>query len=77
MSPPAGRLVAVVTPQLGPAELRQQLLTERFGPVAALVLERALTAHAQRQCAYSGRHRPPSMSAPAGRVATSRGGSTG
>jgi len=70
-------LVAVVTPELAELELRQQLLTERFGPVAALVLERVLTAAAQRQCATSGRHRGPSMSAPPGSVAASRGGATG
>jgi len=73
----AARLVAVVSPESAQLELRQQLLTERFGPVAALVLERVLTAAARRQCATAVRHRQPSMSGPAGRVTSSRVAPTG
>ncbi|HEX2805573.1 MAG TPA: hypothetical protein VHN80_05335 [Kineosporiaceae bacterium] len=66
-----------MTPESVEPELRRQLLAERFGPVAALVLERVLTAAEGRHCATSGRDRGPSMSAAAGRVTTSRGGATG
>lgn len=69
--------MAVVSPELAALELRRELLTERFGPVAALVLERVLTAAARRQCATAVRHRPASMSAAAGSVAASRGAATG
>ena len=73
----AARLVAMVTPQLAELELRQQLLRERFGPVAALVLERVLTAAERRRRAAAAAPAAPGLSAPAGSVGTSRGARTG
>jgi len=69
--------VAVVTPELAELELRQLLLRERFGPVAALVLERALTAAERRQRTAAAAPVATGLSAPAGSVGTSRGGRTG
>ena len=60
--------------QLVELELRHQLLAERFGPVAALVLERVLTADERRRRAAPAASAAPGLSAPAGSVATSRGG---
>jgi len=67
----------MVTPQLVELELRQQLLRERFGPVAALVLERALTAAERRRRTAAAASAAPGLSATAGRVRTSRGARTG
>jgi len=67
-------LVALVSPESPQLELRHQLLAERFGPVAALVLERALTAAERRRRAAPAASAAPGLSAPAGSVATSRGG---
>ena len=63
-----------MTAELADLELRHQLLTERFGPVAALVLERALTASTRYKISQAAEHRPAGLSDPAGSVATSRGG---
>jgi len=69
--------VALVSPESVQAGLRQELLTERFGPVAALVLERVLTGSTRYKISQAARHRPASMSAPAGRVTSSRVAPTG
>ena len=69
--------MAVVTPQLVELELRQQLLAERFGPVAALVLERVLTASEQKRLRHPVDVERAGLSAPAGSVWTSRGARTG
>lgn len=69
--------MAVVSSESARSALRRELLAERYGPVAALVLERVLTAAQQQDLVVRVRRNRDDIPPPAATVGASRGRSTG